>query len=462
MSERNILFRAGFTSLLTLFLLLWLAAGNVAAEKTVTMTSGKTSGARIALAIGNSDYKMAPLTNPTHDAEDMAAALKKLGFKVTLKTNATQKEMKQALREFGEQLKREGGTGMLYYAGHGIQSQGRNFLIPVNAEIQSEAEIEDQSVDLNLALNYMEEAKNGVNVVVLDACRNNPFSRSFRSASRGLAQVDAPSGTLIAYATAPGSVAEDGRGRNGLYTSHLLESMKNPDSYIEMVFKRVRKGVYQESSGRQIPWESSSLVGDFSFNSTVPATKPGDALPQTSAMNTPDFELEFWEEIKDRNTPSEYAAYLEQYPNGKFAALARARMQAVSNKPENKPVTLDVSSLPVVAANQMLGAWNGSYGYLNASQRVPFKLIVTTIDGSKFAGKIAEPATFGSGTSKYLFANVFGEIGSNRVNFIKVYDGTGGVSHSVNYQGILRNNISGINGNWAIGEVTGPFEMQHD
>lgn len=444
MNPKNILFRTRLNALLILFLWLWLGLA-IAAEN------------RVALFIGNSDYKNSPLKNPTHDAEDMANALQKLGFKVILKNNATQKEMKQALREFGEELKR-GGTGLFYYAGHGIQNQGRNFLIPVNADIQTEAEIEDQSVDLNLVLRYMEEAHNSVNIVILDACRNNPFARSFRSVSRGLAQVDAPSGTLIAYATSPGSVAEDGAGRNGLYTHHLLESIKSSGGYIEMVFKRVRKGVYQESGGRQIPWESSSLVGDFSFDSTASGTKPkSSGTRQAVIMDTPHFEQEFWDEIKNKNNPSEYAAYLEQYPNGQFAALARVRMNQ-----ENKSQEIDFSSLPVAPANKMLGAWNGSYGYLNSTQRVPFKLIVTTIDGASFAGKIAEPATFGSGTSQYLFANFYGELNSDKVSFIKVYDGTSGVSHSVNYQGMIRNDVSGIKGNWTIGADTGPFDMQHD
>lgn len=152
---------------------------------------------RVALVIGNGAYINAPtLKNPPNDPRDMAATLKELGFEVTSDTNVSVRDMKRLIREFGQKL-RTGGAGLFYYAGHGVQSKGRNYLIPVEADIQSEAEIEGASVDVNLVLNYMDDAQNGLNIVILDACRNNPFARSFRSAADGLAQVDTPTGTLI-------------------------------------------------------------------------------------------------------------------------------------------------------------------------------------------------------------------------------------------------------------------------
>ena len=236
---------------------------------------------RIALVIGNSAYQQDRLRNPVNDATDMANALRELGFKVILRTDATQRQMKRSLREFRNELRR-GGVGMFYYAGHGVQYRGRNYLVPVGADIEAESDIEDESVDANLVMAYMEEAGTRINIVVLDACRNNPFARSFRSASRGLVVMESGAkGTFLAYATAPGAVASDGDGRNGLYTKHLLASLKHPDSDIERVFKRVRSGVAEETRNAQIPWDSSSLLGDFRFKPegarTAPPGAPGGA-----------------------------------------------------------------------------------------------------------------------------------------------------------------------------------------
>lgn len=224
---------------------------------------------RIALVIGNSAYKEAPLRNPVNDATDMAAELKQLGFKVTLRTDASRRQMKQALRQFAQDLRR-GGVGLFYFAGHGVQSKGRNYLIPIGANVETEAELEDESVDANLVLSYMDEAQNRVNIVVLDACRNNPFARSFRSASGGLAQMEAAKGSFVAFATSPGSVAADGTGRNGVYTAQLLASLKQPDGDIDKVFRRVAANVSTVTGGKQVPWVASSLTGDFYFRMPAP------------------------------------------------------------------------------------------------------------------------------------------------------------------------------------------------
>jgi hypothetical protein len=219
---------------------------------------------RTALVIGNSAYSDAPLRNPVNDATDMAAALKELGFSVTLRTDANQRSMEEAIRNFGKSL-RSGGVGLFYYAGHGIQYRGRNYLIPVHAGIQSEADVKYRTVDAGYVLAQMEEAGNGLNIIILDACRNNPFARSFRSSEQGLAKMDAPTGSILAYSTAPGSVAADGTGRNGLYTEKLLTHMRTPGITVERLFKLVRRDVLEGTVQKQVPWESSSLVGDFFF-----------------------------------------------------------------------------------------------------------------------------------------------------------------------------------------------------
>jgi len=222
---------------------------------------------RIALIIGNGDYKNAgSLPNPLNDAEDMAGVLRKLGFEVTLVKNAALDKLKSVIDDFGLKLSNY-DIGLFYYAGHGLQSKGYNYFIPVDAELKSEAQVEFNCVRTDRLLSLMEAATNSTNIIILDACRNNPFERSWsRSASGGgLAFMDAPSGSLIAYATSPGRTASDGYGRNGLYTSALLQYIQEPGLSIEQMFKKVRETVSEKSGETQIPWESTSLVGNFYF-----------------------------------------------------------------------------------------------------------------------------------------------------------------------------------------------------
>jgi uncharacterized caspase-like protein len=174
---------------------------------------------RTALVIGNSSYNSAPLDNPVNDANDMAAVLQRLGFEVILKTNANKKAMIGALRSFGKKLSAS-EIGLFYYAGHGMQIDGINYLIPVKNNIKESSEVEFEAIDAGRVLAKMEKAGNAMNIVILDACRDDPFKRSFRSSAKGLAKMDAPPGTVIAYATSPGSVAADGTGRNGTYCSN--------------------------------------------------------------------------------------------------------------------------------------------------------------------------------------------------------------------------------------------------
>jgi uncharacterized caspase-like protein len=262
-----------------------------------TASTNATFAKRVALVIGNGAYTSAPpLKNPPNDARDMAANLKTLGFEVSSGVNVSQREMKRLIREFGQKLK-AGGNGLFYYAGHGVQARGRNYIIPIDADIQSEADVEDSGVDVGLVLNYMDDAQNGLNIVILDACRNNPFARSFRSASDGLAQVDAPSGTLIAYATAPGRVAADGVGANGLYTSELLKAMRLPGLSATDMFMRVRAEVMKKTGNKQVPWEASSLVGSFYFsggaNSTGPNSGANNAAPSETKFDAAAFEYNY-------------------------------------------------------------------------------------------------------------------------------------------------------------------------
>ncbi len=223
---------------------------------------------RLALVIGNSNYKRSPLKNPKNDAHAMAEALRKLNFEVIEVLDGDKKTMKQSLREFSDKLEQQKGVGLFYYAGHGLQVKGENYLVPVNNDIKEEYDVPDECIGVNTVLAYLESSGTRMNIVILDACRDNPFfASSTRSMSQGLAQIYAPgSGSIIAFATAPGSVAQDGSGENGLYTQELLKAIQTPGLEIGMVFRKVLTNVKKLSGGKQIPWTNSSIEGEFYFS----------------------------------------------------------------------------------------------------------------------------------------------------------------------------------------------------
>ena len=226
---------------------------------------------RIALVIGNAAYPGAPLANPVNDAKGMADTLRSLGFTVVQVIDGRHDQMADAIARVSETLKGKRAVGMLYYAGHGLQLDWRNYMVPVDAKLRKPDDIITQTVDVGSVIEAFKGAGNRMNILVLDACRDNPFG--VRVTGRGLAQLDAPPGTLLAFATAPGNVAEDGEADgNGLYTQYLLQELRKPTEKIEDVFKRVRLQVRQKSEGRQIPWESTSLEDDFYFNDGVKFT----------------------------------------------------------------------------------------------------------------------------------------------------------------------------------------------
>ena len=333
---------------IALCLLLLASPFAIGQQRNLSVASAAANENHVALVIGNGTYKDAPLRNPTNDASDMAAALRALGWKVTLRTNASQRQMKEAIRDFGRELAR-GGVGLFYFAGHGIQYRGENYLVPVSANIEREADVEDETVGARFVLSQMEEARNRVNIVIMDACRNNPYSRSFRSASRGLAQMDAAQGTLVAFATAPGSVASDGDGRNGIYTKHLLRQIRAPGVPAELMFKRVRDGVIEETKDRQTPWESSSLRGaDFYFNPPAGGAQVASVAPSGSPVSSPAaLELELWNSVKDSKNADDFKTYLDEYPRGRYVALARVRLRAL----EAAPPTQVASAAPNIASS---------------------------------------------------------------------------------------------------------------
>ncbi|MCK4345528.1 MAG: caspase family protein [Bacteroidales bacterium] len=226
--------------------------------------SANSQERRLALVIGNGNYPKGILSNPRNDARSMEKALKAIGFEVKRYENLKQKEMARAIDDFGNRLKNY-DIGLFLYAGHGVQSKGFNYLIPVDAVLKTESDVEYNCVRADRVLGKMEDAKNSINIVILDACRDNPFELSWTRAAkgRGLATITAPVGSVVAFATSPGSTASDGSGENGLFTSGLLTYLSEPGITAIQMFQKVTAYVYRKSNGQQLPWVSTSLTGDF-------------------------------------------------------------------------------------------------------------------------------------------------------------------------------------------------------
>jgi TPR repeat protein len=252
---------------------------------------------RFALVIGIQTYQhVSPLKNTLNDAQDMAAALKSKGFQVVeLYEPKDRKAIIESIRSYYELIKgRKSAAGLIYYSGHGIQIDGSNYLIPTSANLQMRADVDDQCVRMDFVMQALEEAGNPLNILILDACRNNPFRSFSRSSAGGLNMVDAPKGSYIVYATKPGAVASDGTGRNGLFTSKLLKHINEPDLNIEQVFKRVARDVSNESAETQRPWIASDYTGDFYFSnagSVSPSPSSAESTPVTNTSNSRDVEM---------------------------------------------------------------------------------------------------------------------------------------------------------------------------
>lgn len=287
---------------------------------TLPATAQAPADVRIALVIGNAAYAgAAALQNPTNDSGAMAAALKQLGFQVTELRDASRAQMADALAVARDALRGKQGVALFYFAGHGMQLDWRNYMLPVDAQPRAAADVQAQALDADAVLGAFRSAATRMNIVVLDACRDNPFGRA--GAGKGLAQMDAPPGTFIAYATAPGNVADDGAGSNSLYTGYLVQELQRPQARIEDVFKRVRMQVRQASQGRQVPWESTSLEEDFYFARVASRPEPEPAQ-QAFAREKAD-----WDRIADSRKPDDFYDYLKKYPNGSISEHAQAVLQ---------------------------------------------------------------------------------------------------------------------------------------
>lgn len=281
---------------------------------------------RVALIVGVAAYQaVPPLANPANDAADIGAALGRLGFQTEVVIDPDRATLEQAVRRFGARA-RGADAALFFYAGHAVEAGGRNWLLPRTADITSDRDLRFEALDADGVLEQVEGAAR-VTIVLLDACRDNPFRGRMASGTRsagapGLAPVRAAVGTLIAFATAPGTVAEDGRGRNSPFTAALLQRLEQPGVELRQLMAEVRRDVREATGGRQVPWEHSSLEGAFYFKPPAPASAPA-AAPRTAAA---DPELLFWDSIRGSTDAADFRAYLERFPQGTFAPLARNRL----------------------------------------------------------------------------------------------------------------------------------------
>ena len=284
---------------------------------------------RIALIVGNSAYgTVAPLDNPGPDATLIADTLEDAGFEVTLLTDATRVTLVRAIAQFGRDLRAAGedATGLFYYAGHGVQSFGSNFLLPVDVSLTDAADLDLVAVEAQAVLRQMASAKNRTNIVILDACRDNPFEAVSDMNDSGLAEMKAPTGTFLAYATAPGGVALDGTDGNSPFTAALAARMSTPGLPIEQLFKEVRVEVLEKTGGAQVPWDTSSLIGEFAF-----VDKP--EIPEESFG-----EAQVWASVKGSADPVQVLLFLRNYPDGVYADEARGLLTELMATETSRPV----------------------------------------------------------------------------------------------------------------------------
>ena len=366
---------------------------------------------RYALVIGNSSYVSAPLANPANDAKAIANELKASGFEVNLQLDTTRQTMLNAIDAYTKLLAARQAVGLFYFAGHGMQLAWRNYLLPIDAKIDTLNDVPTRCVELSTLLQGITQARNPMNVIILDACRDNPFGKALPTGKKGLSQFDAPPGSLLAYATAPGNTASDGAGANSLYTENLLRELKVRNAKIEDVFKRVRLEVRRRSEGQQVPWESTSLEEDFYF-------WPPQAVKQlTEEANTKQFEeeLAIWERIKTSSAPAQLEDYLRRYPSGLFSEIAQLRLDQILAQGGERKIQITSSSHNPYSKGTMrvdtrfkLGE---RYGYrqidltTNLEMR-KFTLTVTSInetqvifnDGSYISDLIGNPIKLSDGT----------------------------------------------------------------
>ncbi|WP_297835160.1 caspase family protein [uncultured Roseibium sp.] len=292
---------------------------------------------RVALVIGNSGYaNVAELKNPYNDAKGMSDKLTDLGFDVVTGLDLSLRDMRQTVREFIKKLD-NADLALFFYAGHGIQVNGENYLVPVDAELSTHLDLDFEALPANLVLNAMEQSTK-VNLVFLDACRNNPFTENLarsmgtRSSAvgRGLAKIGSGVGSLVSFATQPGNVALDGDGENSPFTTALIKHLGTPGQDITRDLVMVRRDVLEATKGQQVPWDNSSLTGEVILKQ-LEMVQPVE--PEKPAIN-PQIELAYWDSIKSGESIAYFETYLTRYPEGQFADIAKIRIDELKSRSE--------------------------------------------------------------------------------------------------------------------------------
>lgn len=314
----------------------------------VVFASAASAERRVALVIGNAAYKHAPaLANPANDAKAVTAALERLGFEVVSGFDLGNSDLRKTVRSFADKLS-GADVALFFYAGHGLQVSGENYLIPVDAAIQTEADLDFNAVKMDLVSRQMDR-ESKIKIVMLDACRDNPFekqlSRSMgktRSAAlkKGLAEINTAGGSIIAFATDPGDVALDGDGKHSPFTEALLRHIETPGVEIGLMMRRVTKDVFEGTKEKQRPWTNASLTGEFYMKPGDPAATPAPAPtagaipPAPSGFDERQMELALWQSADRSGSARDYEEYLNRYPAGQFAGMAKNRLEALKNKPD--------------------------------------------------------------------------------------------------------------------------------
>ncbi len=388
-------------------------------------TAVYSSQNRVALVIGNGAYRNYPLRNPVNEARLMRNLLRKAGFSVTSLENANKKELVNAIRSFGNAL-RYSDAALFYFSGHGNQYKGKNWLIPIGANVQRESDLEFEAVNAERVLAEMEGGSSKrVNIVMFDACRVNRSFRSFRSNNRGLAQPRVqPEGSIVAFSTAPGTVAYDGEGRNSPYVAELSKHMLTPGLKIEDVFKRVRVGVKSRTSRRpspQIPWENSAMTGDFYF-----VYAGGEPTPQPSYTEI-SADKQMWELIESSNDPAEFESFLDAFPNSQFAPIARVKLKRLTSS-ELKESDDQLYRHTWPSGDKYVGEWKKNVGPNGQGT-------YTRPDGEKYEGEWKDGKKHGQGTYTHEDgAEYVGEYKDGKKHGQGIYTGNNGSEYVGEYK----------------------------
>jgi uncharacterized caspase-like protein len=331
---------------------------------------------RVALVIGNGAYQAVPaLANPANDARALAAALERLGFDVVSGFDLTNADMRRTVRDFAARIS-GADVAFFFYAGHGLQVAGENYLLPVDADLKSEADLDFSALRMELVTRQIDrEAK--IKIVMLDACRDNPFEKqlargmaSTRSAAlrKGLAEIGKVQGSMIAFATEPGDVAQDGDGKHSPFTMALLRHIETPGVEIGVMMRRVTKDVFDATREKQRPWTNASLTGEFYLKpgEPVPPAAPSAAAaappPAAGGFDERHIELALWQAADKSGVAADYEEYLKAYPQGRFAGMARNRLEALKGKPDGAPAAPPATAAPAAAAATEPPPWAKTLG----------------------------------------------------------------------------------------------------